>query len=1225
MSTSLFSYELTEDDFHPMESRTVIFTSNNLQRNDMCFVEVTKFCKTLTKKTQYFTIQTNDFNINLLPCRHLPVKSSVSVIFQFFENFKYFEKLNNFIGVTACIQSAKQVLDDTVLCVNFSSLSYGLMNNVLLLTQNLKLSFNKGHFNYQTNPCDEISLLEEKFSWNDALDLCFSANATLPMLFSTEEQTELLALMRFKTNIPPIEALWIGLHQKKMVSIITGDIHLCGRDDSGVITKLFLLQGQLSWTNNVPVAFTAFNNIYFDKSCHNCFPGINFKHIDDYKPEYFCSSLCCVVGHTCPNLTSLKIVASSTIYPFATTSDTCTLMLVSNLAEPEWISTSCNQKLLNYVFCTQTTAHHQPNKSEDGSQSGNHSLDRKLPRRCFSYELFFHENCLHFLFVSTVEKNFQAIFAATFGDFEKIKLIFHSVGTTFPAVFVTNNSGSVSVLFCKTRVWIFSCTHNMLVSPANPGFLVMKRSAESIILGGNIFRCADRSHISTFFRCDGDRDCPADDSDEKGCIFYSSPKPLFELQSQHQQQNVHDCESLYYKTATGHCVKYGWLKIANNNHSEDKRNDMQHSDNDLFVDEISKQAQEEHDLIALLVTGTEFKCSLPAQLQCREGHSKCFFIADICVFVLNSFGILKPCRNGGHMQNCTFFECGNKFKCPRSYCIPWRYVCDNKWDCPLGDDEMEKMCTRNHMCPNMFKCSDMAHTCVHLSDMCDGHEDCVFKDDEQLCQLKNTVCPPLCTCLMFAMVCHGSHMTGNRLPFWFISLRSVTMLLTWDYLLKSPNARYVDLKFNSLKSCCMVPWPQQLSSIDLRYNEIHTLTEQCIGPHPALKVILLANNCIKYIEEHAFVNVSSFMVLSLSNNQFHTLSGDSFPSFSSKLLVVQNVDFQSLDNYLFKMGSPACIVATDFQICCAHVVNSYCAAKKPWYRSCDQLLPNKYFQSLYFLVPVVIFGLCIASVTCCVKSSIFQKAFCFTTAGVNSSDCILVFYFMTVSASDFVMQDSFSTQYKLWSSSTNYFVAFGTVMWFSYLNNLLFTFLSISRLMVVMHPVTTRCKRLHFVCSVCLSLYSGTFIAALLCTTLFTFLSKHVPLSLCLPFVDPTASLVIINTFAWCLAILQLSSSMFIAVSHILLIQNLRKAQDDIKKCSTKEYSNTLLIIQLFLVTASVVLCWIPNNIVYLAVMCYDSYPIELITWTTICLLPINSVAQPIIFMTFALKAQLQK
>ena len=29
------------------------------------------------------------------------------------------------------------------------------------------------------------------------------------------------------------------------------------------------------------------------------------------------------------------------------------------------------------------------------------------------------------------------------------------------------------------------------------------------------------------------------------------------------------------------------------------------------------------------------------------------------------------------------------FKCPGYHCIPWSYVCDGKWDCPHGYDELE--------------------------------------------------------------------------------------------------------------------------------------------------------------------------------------------------------------------------------------------------------------------------------------------------------------------------------------------------------------------------------------------------------------------------------------------------------------------------------------------------------------------------------------------------------
>ena len=98
-------------------------------------------------------------------------------------------------------------------------------------------------------------------------------------------------------------------------------------------------------------------------------------------------------------------------------------------------------------------------------------------------------------------------------------------------------------------------------------------------------------------------------------------------------------------------------------------------------------------------------------MACLKGHSKCFNLTDICIYQLNANKYMTPCRNGCHLQSCKNFECNMKFKCTESYCIPWTYVCDGKWDCSEGDDELE-----NPACGRIvFICTDAGKQITHVS------------------------------------------------------------------------------------------------------------------------------------------------------------------------------------------------------------------------------------------------------------------------------------------------------------------------------------------------------------------------------------------------------------------------------------------------------------------------------------------------------------------------------
>ena len=96
-------------------------------------------------------------------------------------------------------------------------------------------------------------------------------------------------------------------------------------------------------------------------------------------------------------------------------------------------------------------------------------------------------------------------------------------------------------------------------------------------------------------------------------------------------------------------------------------------------------------------------------------------------------------------------ECSNTFKCPRSYCIPTRKVCDGEDDCLEGEDEVN---CDSYRCPSYLKCSDVAY-CVHRWEVCDGVPHCPHGGDETMCDLKP--CPRGCECFGHSLTCRDDN------------------------------------------------------------------------------------------------------------------------------------------------------------------------------------------------------------------------------------------------------------------------------------------------------------------------------------------------------------------------------------------------------------------------------------------------------------------------------------
>ena len=113
-----------------------------------------------------------------------------------------------------------------------------------------------------------------------------------------------------------------------------------------------------------------------------------------------------------------------------------------------------------------------------------------------------------------------------------------------------------------------------------------------------------------------------------------------------------------------------------------------------------------------------------------------------------------PCREYYALQWAELYRNSvqgpNKFfKCPGFYCILWRYVCNNKWECPGGTDE--NSCPKS-ACPGLFKCKNST-ICISKESLCDFVSDCDLNDDENFCSDQKHFCPPNCSCLLFSLSC----------------------------------------------------------------------------------------------------------------------------------------------------------------------------------------------------------------------------------------------------------------------------------------------------------------------------------------------------------------------------------------------------------------------------------------------------------------------------------------
>ncbi len=352
------------------------------------------------------------------------------------------------------------------------------------------------------------------------------------------------------------------------------------------------------------------------------------------------------------------------------------------------------------------------------------------------------------------------------------------------------------------------------------------------------FACQDGTCILQHHHCDGERDCP-DGSDEIGCspaCYHEDTSICFEGCF----EPICVCTLLYFQCA-GKCIPFSKLcdgvSQCADHHDESNCptassliNTLYNLMNELITNDTV------HELLA-----TDMACSFN-----RHMHPE-----------------MSLLYNAPHLMFCLYHECPGMYKCHRSYCIPYRYICDQTRDCPAGEDE--RGCTQLS-CPGLMKCKS-EKICLAPDEVCDGTVHCsTSMDDEQLCGLQP--CPPQCFCYGLAVSCTHNTRTIMSLP--ELDHRLLALDLDYNHIILSEG-------FFSQTA--------QLLRLNLSLNNIGLIPQDTIGTITGLDILDVSQNCISVINPVVFTGLQNVIELSLCNNVIKVIRKFGFYGLSSLALV----------------------------------------------------------------------------------------------------------------------------------------------------------------------------------------------------------------------------------------------------------------------------------------------------------------------------------------------------
>ena len=278
----------------------------------------------------------------------------------------------------------------------------------------------------------------------------------------------------------------------------------------------------------------------------------------------------------------------------------------------------------------------------------------------------------------------------------------------------------------------------------------------------------------------------------------------------------------------------------------------------------------------------------------------------------------------------------------------------------------------------------------------------------------------------------------------------------------------------------------------------------------------------------------------------------------------------------------------------------------------------------YIAISLLIIILNFLSIIAQVKSNQTNKCFSIIAISVNANDSLCGAYLSFIWVADLSFGGSFNVKEDSWRSSFPCLIAFTVILCFTVPSQLVLIFMSLTRLMVTISPLSTKFKDTMFITKSLTVLVLLSLVLSLCTALIFKFTETSSMISLCLSFLDPTSSQLSVKLITRFTVLTQLVTTIVIMIMHIFLVAEIKRSQQNIQKSKTENGKIKTVIIQLFTVTLSNILCWCPAGCIFITAMFLPLYPVDLVIWTTVIGLPINSIFNPTIFIVDTIRNMIQ-
>ncbi len=828
----------------------------------------------------------------------------------------------------------------------------------------------------------------------------------------------------------------------------------------------------------------------------------------------------------------------------------CGLIQIFNLASPSWTTVDCQKAWLTTILCERKIP-------QVMFQNMSISTDSKVHKqKCILNQ----NHCYAFHSCNRMAKLHDNLDTLKDVEMTNFQFLFQAVASKFPPIFIDNFQ---KVLTCKLYInKIVHEEHSAVDFPT--GLCVRPVHSKTSIVGGNIFMC-NETFISFALVCDGKNDCSHTRSlDELNCKRTTIQKSVNSKRTNLDHRSK--CSSLYQCSLDKSIL----FHLASQSHSNK--------------------------------TGPSIQD--PFHLPCAPGQNNSYYVHEICLFKLNEERTLVPCQYGEHLQNCQDFACNMMFKCPKFYCIPWRYVCDSKIDCPNGYDESIHHRCASKKCKYLFRCRQSS-LCIHMSDVCNGEHDCPSGDDELLCSLHNSLCPKSCHCLLFTVTCKNvildSTFHFHSFPVLFVN--NCTFVSETFVSLLVQNAVHLNLVNGSLHHMCLFsPGISHIVQLDAGFNKISFICMDCFKILHFVKVILLRNNKITFLYSNIFPK-TSLQIVDLSYNRITGIRGYFSGSFSC-VAMQHNPNLDVSSEFLSRLKTKM-FLADAFALCCYTSSDVKCFSILVLSSSCDGLLADKTCKNSTLPLLLVLIGSSLLSILVQKVSLVRQVKETASYGFIVGLICIADLTFCFVLATELAIHNLYGREFALleakWRSHALCFTTGFIVLNFQWLSPALSIYFALHKLLNVEKPFIAKLKtskhvlhELMILCTVSLVLSSCT-------VSSLWVLDKKMYNSLCLPQYSFGSHTVLVRIITW-FTIVELTAASFLHIGFSLrTILSLNKSR---KQFETLHFRLPVSVLfQLALHNLLLLLFWC-SNVGLLLHSEFAHFSSTALTWMTMVVTP---------------------